>query len=97
MLMALSCFIIANLAPFAQIGVTAAYLLTICRAIQGISSVGEVVGASLYLTEITEPPIRYPVVCTIAMGSTLGGSAALAISWLFASYGFNWESSQLSV
>lgn len=54
MLMALSCFIIANLAPFSQIGVTAAYLLTICRAIQGISSVGEVGGASLYLTEITE-------------------------------------------
>jgi len=91
MLMALSCFIIANLAPFSQIGVTAAYLLTICRAIQGISSVGEVVGASLYLTEITEPPIRYPVVCTIAMGSALGGSAALAVSWLFTSYGFNWR------
>ena len=68
-----STIIIANLAPFSQIGVTAAYLLTICCAIQGISSVGEVVGASLYLTEITEPPIRYPVVCTIAMGSTLGG------------------------
>ncbi|WP_342767344.1 MFS transporter [Candidatus Rickettsia colombianensi] len=49
------------------------------------------VGASLYLTEITEPPIRYPVVCTIAMGSTLGGSVALAISWLFTSYGFNWR------
>lgn len=25
------------------------------------------------------------------MGSALGGSAALAVSWLFTSYGFNWR------
>ncbi|WP_232202714.1 hypothetical protein [Rickettsia montanensis] len=52
----------ANAPTYEQVGYFAAVLITICRAIQGISSVGEIVLAELYLTEITKPPIQYPVV-----------------------------------
>jgi len=58
-LMATSCIIMANLPTYAQIGITASWLITICRALQGVSSMGEVIGAEIYLTEITKPPIQY--------------------------------------
>ncbi len=47
-IMALSCLTMANLPTYAQIGITASWLVTICRIMQGISSVGEAVGAKLY-------------------------------------------------
>lgn len=56
-LMASSCFAMAILPTYAQIGIAATWLAIICRIIQGISAVGEFTGASLYVTEITSPPI----------------------------------------
>ncbi|WP_367364442.1 MFS transporter [Candidatus Tisiphia endosymbiont of Nedyus quadrimaculatus] len=90
-IMALSCLIIANLPTYAQIGITAPWLLTICRIIQGISSMGEVIGVQLYLTEFINPPSQYPAVSSISVFSTLGGVAALGIASLVTSYGFNWR------
>lgn len=90
-MMALSCFVMANLPTYAQIGVMASYLVTICRILQGISSVGEFIGAQLYLTEITKPPIQYPVVALTSVFSILGGTAALAVASLNTLYGLNWR------
>lgn len=59
-LMAISCIIMANLPTYAQVGITAAYGVTLCRAMQSLSSMGEICGANIYLTEITKPPYRYP-------------------------------------
>ncbi len=56
--MALSCIIMANAPTYEQVGYFAAVLITICRAIQGMASVGEIVVAELYLTEITKSPIQ---------------------------------------
>lgn len=69
--MALSCLIIANLPTYVQIGITAPWLLTICRIIQGMSSMGETIGAKLYLTELINPPSQYPVVSSVAIFATL--------------------------
>jgi MHS family proline/betaine transporter-like MFS transporter len=80
LLMAFSCFTMAILPTYAQIGITAAWLVTICRIIQGLSSMGEFIGAQLYLTEITKPPIQYPIVSLTSVFSILGGTAALAVS-----------------
>lgn len=80
LLMAFSCFTMAILPTYAQIGVTAAWLVTICRVIQGLSSMGEFIGAQLYLTEITKPPIQYPIVSLTSVFSILGGTVALAVS-----------------
>ncbi|MFU7503384.1 MAG: MFS transporter [Candidatus Tisiphia sp.] len=73
-IMALSCIMMANLPTYAQIGITASWLITICRILQGISSMGEAIGATLYLTEFINPPIQYPAVSSVAIFCTLGGS-----------------------
>jgi len=90
-LMAFSCILMANLPTYSQIGIAASWLLTICRILQGMSSVGEIVGAELYLTEITTPPIQYPIVSFIAIFSVVGTVAALAVASLFTSFGLNWR------
>ncbi len=90
-IMALSCIMMANLPTYAQIGITASWLVTICRILQGMSSMGEAVGAKLYLTELINPPIQYPAVSLVAVFTTLGGVVALGIASLVTSYGFNWR------
>lgn len=90
-MMAISCIIMANVPTYAQIGITASILITVCRVVQGMSSVGELVGAELYLTESTKPPVQYPVVAFVAVASVIGTTAALGIASLVTSYGFNWR------
>ncbi|GFQ79416.1 MFS transporter [Trichonephila clavata] len=80
--MALSCVVMANVGTYAQIGITASWIVTICRILQGISSIGEIVGAGLYLTESVKPPLRYPVVASVVVASALGGTAALGLASL---------------
>ena len=58
--MALSCIVISGLPTYSEIGITASWIITIVRMIQGASSVGEITGAQIFLTEITKPPIQYP-------------------------------------
>lgn len=91
LLMSTSCMIIANLPTYAQIGVAASWIIVICRTIQSISSMGEKIGAELYLTEITRPPIQYPVVGFLTIASDLGALAALAISSFTITYELNWR------
>ena len=91
MLMSLSCIMMANLPTYSQIGITASWIITICRMVQGMSSMGEVIGANLYITEITEPPLQYPAVTLIAVCGVIGGVLALGIASLVTSIGFNWR------
>lgn len=79
-MMALSCAMMASLPTYEQIGVTAAWVVTLCRMIQGLSSMGEIIGAEVYLTEITNPPERYPVVALISVCSVFGGMCALGVA-----------------
>lgn len=90
-LMALSCFLMFILPTYAEIGFTAAVIVTICRALQGMSSLGEIIGAELYLTELTKPPIQYPVVASCDIFGNLGAAAALGVATLVTMQGFNWR------
>ena len=92
-LMAVSCFIMSLLPTYEQIGIAATWLVTICRILQGISSMGERTGAELYLTETTKVPARYPIVALITVTSSIGGTVALAISYLVtsANYALGWR------
>jgi MFS family permease len=81
----------ANLPTYAEIGITAAWILTVCRIVQGLSSMGEIMSAQVYMTEITTPPVRYPAVALINCASSFGGFAALAVASLVTSHGFNWR------
>ena len=90
-LMSISCIIMATLPTYEQIGITAAWLVTICRMLQGLSSMGEIVGAEIYLTEFIKPPKQYPMVMLIAIASMLGGTAALGMAFVATKFEFNWR------
>ncbi|WP_341750890.1 MFS transporter [Candidatus Tisiphia endosymbiont of Sialis lutaria] len=90
-MMAFCCLVMFSLPTYAQIGITASALITICRIVQGMSSLGEVVGAELYLTEVTKPPIQYPVVAAISIFADLGAVFALGVATLVTSYRFKWR------
>ncbi len=92
MMMSTSCIVMAILPTYAQIGISAAWIVTICRVVQGLSSMGEVMGAYVYMTEITKPPLRYPAVSFISLSSTLGASAALGVATLVTKFDLNWRS-----
>ncbi len=58
-MMAFTCLVMANLPTYPQIGSMATWIVTICCIVQGMSSMGEIVGAGLYLTETINPPAQY--------------------------------------
>ena len=88
-LMSISCIIMATLPTYEQIGITAAWLVTVCRMLQGLSSMGEIVGAEIYLTEFIKPPKQYPMVMLIAIASMLGGTAALGMAFVATKFEVN--------
>lgn len=90
-MMALSCFIIAILPTYAEIGYGASIGLTLCRILQSISSTGEVTSCDLYLMESTKPPIQYPISGVTSLFAVLGGTAALGVASLVTTQGFNWR------
>jgi MFS transporter, MHS family, proline/betaine transporter len=90
-MMAMSCILMANLPTYAQIGISAAWIVTICRIIQGMSSMGEIIGAQIYVTESITRPLSYPAVALVSMASGLGATAALGIATLVTSYFMNWR------
>ncbi|WP_375319037.1 MFS transporter [Candidatus Tisiphia endosymbiont of Oplodontha viridula] len=91
LIMALSCITMAMLPTYAQMGITATWIVTICRIMQGVSSMGEIIGAELYMTESTQPPVQYLAVALIGCLSATGGMGALAIASFVTSYDFNWR------
>jgi len=64
-MMGISCFVMSIVPTYAQIGIVASYLVTVCRIVQGFSSLGEIVGAEIYLTEFIKPPKRYAAVAFV--------------------------------
>jgi predicted MFS family arabinose efflux permease len=52
---------------------------------------GEIMGAEIYVTETIKPPAQYPAVSFIILASSLGSTAALAISALIMKSGLNWR------
>jgi MFS family permease len=90
-MMATTCVIMANAPTYAQVGIAAAWIVTLCRVLQGMSSMGEIIGAQLFLTEAIPLPARYPAVGLIHIFGTLGVLCAIGIGALSTSYGFNWR------
>jgi len=52
-MMAVTCLIMAMAPMYDQVGIAAAWIVTFCRLLQGISSLGEITAAQMYLTEGT--------------------------------------------
>lgn len=91
MMMATSCIVMALLPTYNEIGITASIIIILCRIVQGMSSMGEVIGTEVYLTEFTKPPIQYPIVALATVFATVGTFAALGVATIVTSYGFNWR------
>ncbi|WP_375326588.1 MFS transporter [Candidatus Tisiphia endosymbiont of Nemotelus uliginosus] len=90
-MMAISCMTIATLPTYNEIGITASCVMVACRIIQGMTSMGEIIGAELYLTETIKRPQQYSVVSLLSLFAALGGTAALGIASLTTTYQFNWR------
>lgn len=91
LMMSLSCVVMANLPTYEQIGIAAAWIVTGCRLMQGMSSMGEIIGAQVYVSELVKPPTQYPAVGIISVAATLGGVAALGFATLVSCYECNWR------
>ena len=91
MMMSLSCIVMASVPTYAQIGITASWVLTICRIVQGMSSMGEIIGAEIYLTELVKPPIRYTVVGLMDCASSFGTLMALAVATAVFAIKMDWR------
>ena len=91
MMMSVSCIIMANLPTYAQIGISAAWIVTICRIVQGLSSMGEIMGAQVYLTEITKPPAQHVAVSFMSIAASFGAVVALGVATLVTKTEFNWR------
>jgi MFS family permease len=91
-MMATSCLIMATLPTYAQIGIAASILMTFCRILQSLSSMGEVMGASIYLSETIKPPHQYPLVwLAVGFCSAFGGVLALGMATFVTSYSLDWR------
>ena len=71
-----------------QVGASAAWIVTICRIVQGMSSMEARVGAELYLESVGVPK-RFPAVAFVGVCASLGLTVALGVETLVTSYGFN--------
>ncbi len=91
LMMAVSCIVMANIPTYAEMGIAAAWCVTVCRAIQGISSLGEVVAAEVYLTEKIPHPFRHPVVSFTGFCKSFGSMVALGIASLSMALMLNWR------
>ena len=90
-LMAVACCVMGIIPTYAEIGGIAAWIITTCRIVQGIASMGEMTGAQLYLTETLKPPVRYPAVILMSVTSVLGTVFALLTASLVTLQGINWR------
>lgn len=82
LLMSLCCLTMTVLPTYAEIGIAASIAITVCRMVQGMSSLGEIVGAQLYLTELIKPPARYQAVAIIPLAASVGAFGSLGIASL---------------
>jgi len=89
--MAFCCLVIANLPPFAQIGITASIVITLCRLIQGVASMGEVGSSEIYMAENLSPPERYFSTALISYAGVLGMSFALLVAKLILAFNLDWR------
>jgi MFS family permease len=82
-LMGICCTIMAILPTYAQIGISASVIVTICRMVQGMAATAEIRGAEIYLTETSKPPMQYLIVGFLTLFSALGTSAAIGVASIF--------------
>lgn len=90
-IMAGTCLTMAMLPTYEKIGIWATIAILLCRMFQGFSSLGEVIGAGVYLFETLKSPHKYIANAIIDMASRVGGFFALGVASLVLNSSFNWR------
>ena len=88
--MAFACVIMATAKTYEEVGITATIVVMLCRVLQGFSSLGEIMGAQIYITEILKNPWRAVSSGIVVFAASLGSAFALIIASLAIS-GANWR------
>ena len=90
--MATACIIMVFVPEYKNIGITATIIVMIARMLQGFSSLGEVMGAQLYLIEILKVPYRCIASGIVVWFGRIGGFFALiTASIVLSTDGINWR------
>ncbi len=89
--MASACLIMANIGTYEEIGITATIVIILCRMLQGFSSLGEIMGATIYLTETLQSPYKYIACAIVDTHSRAGGLLALIVAYFALSSKFDWR------
>jgi len=76
---------------YAEVGVWATVVILLCRMFQGFSSLGEVIGAGVYLAESLKSPYKYVASGIVDTGAIIGGFFALGVASLVLNSSFNWR------
>lgn len=88
LIMAVTCFLIPNIPPYAEWGIYSTFMIIGCRILQGFSSAGEAKGAEIFVAEIVPhypkiflASVMVPITCDLGgMFATLLGSLCLSFS-----------------
>ena len=84
--------LIMSLMPtYEKVGIAASIGIILCRMLQGFSSLGEAMGATVYVSETLKSPNRYFANGIIDTASRIGISLALGIASLVLWSGFSWR------
>ena len=90
-IMAFTCLTMATIGTYQKIGITATIVVILCRMLQGFSSLGEVMGATIYLSETLKSPHKYIASSIIDMSARIGGMFALIVASFSLSKILNWR------
>ena len=90
-LMAGSCLTMAMFPTYAEVGIWATVTILLCRMVQGFSSLGEAMGAGVYLAETLKSPYKYIANGLIDIQARMGGFLALGIASLVLNSNFSWR------
>lgn len=90
-IMAITCLTITQLPSYAEIGAMATTIIIICRVLQGMSVIGESIGAELYIAEGIEAPTRYYRVALIGFCGILGMFFSLVTVKAILSFNLDWR------
>ena len=90
-IMAGTCLTMATLPTYEEVGILATVLILLCRMLQGFSSLGEALGAGIYLAETLKSPHKYIASGIIDTAARSGGFFALGVASLILNSSFNWR------
>ena len=90
-IMAGTCLTMALFPTYEEVGIWATVVILLCRMFQGFSSLGEVIGACVYLAETLQSPHKYIANGIIEIMGMIGSFLALGVASLVINSNFNWR------